>query len=946
MPNNTFRNLQSLLNAYTQDTRLIRLATPLGRSMLLAECVRGEEGIDQGFKFQVSALSPNANISLKSLVGQPALLQLLTAINRDLPRPFHGYITGIELAGSNAGLARYHLTLEPWLKFLSLGRDSRIFQDVTVFDILDTVFSAWRGKGRLAPAWRFDIIDREIYAKRSLTTQYQESDFAFAARLMNEEGLFHYFEHTADPDCPTLGSHMMVIADHNGSFKPNAQASVAFTQSSAAMKQDSLDRWRTEFREQANTVEISSWDYRTRSSRPVQSSQTANGNQRSPLTVRETMGAYAYPTREQGQRLADNMMQALTARREIHVAAGTVRTLAPGTSFTVLGHAQHDTGSDDDRTFIVLRTIHLMHNNLSADIKAEVSRHLAPGALAATIDGEGSCSLHAVGKNIGERPLYRVRIDCIRSSVPYRSSHFDERGGLLFPRPTITGQQTAIVVGPVGSVIHTDRDHRIKIQFHWQRGAQSHSRLAHCSPDGHTGAAADDSAGTWVRLAAAMAPVAGANWGSCAVPRVGQEILVDFLEGNIDRPVGIACLYNGRGAKDAQHNDVCTGAGAATGNAPAWFPGESGAHAHPASLSGFKTQAMAMSQHGNGAYNLLAFDDSPGRARMALQRHAAAHRGTDELNLGQLRHQTDNAMLAPSGYGAELKTAHSAALRAARGMLLSSNARNGCTGSQLDSGEAYAQIYSSAQLQAKMATTAQKHNAKLRDNNQKAEAAPEQLPAIVALASSAKAIDASANGTDANSTGGGGEAPAYSEPQMQVSGRDGIAALTPANAFFSAGTTSSVTAGQDVNLVAQGNSFHAVTGGIGLFTYGKAISAYKPNQETGINLHAATGNVSSQSQSDETRITADKAITFASVTKAVKIAARKHVMLTAQGAFLKLEGGNIMIHGPGTIAFKASMKELSGPKSATQALTLPPLGTLAQCPAKLDAAGACGASAI
>ena len=109
------------------------------------------------------------------------------------------------MKGGNGGLARYNLTVEPWFAFLSHGRDSRVFQHMTVFEILDTVFAAFRGKGKLAPQWRFDIAQRDLYPVRSLTTQYQESDFAFAARLMSEEGLFHYFEHEADSSSPALG---------------------------------------------------------------------------------------------------------------------------------------------------------------------------------------------------------------------------------------------------------------------------------------------------------------------------------------------------------------------------------------------------------------------------------------------------------------------------------------------------------------------------------------------------------------------------------------------------------------------------------------------------------------------------------------------------------------------------------------------------------------------
>jgi type VI secretion system secreted protein VgrG len=262
-------SLQPLLGAFTQESRLLQFTTPLGRNRLIAECVRGEEGISQGFRFQVSALSTDAAIALKSLIGQPVLLQLLTASTHDELRPFHGHVTGAEMSGANGGMARYQLTIEPFTAFMALGRDSRVFQGKTVFDILDTVLGALQGKGRLTPEWRFDIADRSIYPVRSLTSQYQESDLAFAERLMNEEGLFHYFEHTGEPNSPSLGSHTMVIADHNGTFKSNSQANIAFTQASAVMKQDGLDRWRTEMRKQADAIELSSWDYRSLNTRPT-----------------------------------------------------------------------------------------------------------------------------------------------------------------------------------------------------------------------------------------------------------------------------------------------------------------------------------------------------------------------------------------------------------------------------------------------------------------------------------------------------------------------------------------------------------------------------------------------------------------------------------------------------------------------------------------------------
>lgn len=864
------KQFPAFFSDFTQTTRLLRLHTPLGPDRLLAECVRGEEAVGVAYAFTISALAPDAGIGLRSLVGQPALLELLTA-GEGTPRAFHGLLTAAEMNGANGGMARYTLSLRPWSAFLAHTRDSRIFQDLSVPDIIDAVFKTWQGRGRLAPSWRFDLADPGSYPKRSLATQYQESDLAFVERLMREEGLFYYFEHEGDPDNPDLGSHRMVIADHNGAFQPGEQASVRYTQPGAVMKEDSMDRWRCELKLQTNAISLSSWDYRTLDRRPVSSSSMHGTGPE--MALRDMPRPYAYPSRSQGQRLADRQLQALEARREVFTGAGTVRTLAPGTTFTLSDHAVHDMEDEDARSFVVIRAHHLMHNNLSAEMKAQVLEHLGPPA-----DG------FAFDAGPGERPLYRNRIDAIRSSIPYRG---DCR---LHPRPLIRGQQTAVVVGPAGSVVHTDRDHRVKVQFHWQRGLDSHSRLSHPSPDGHTGAPGDDSAGTWVRVATPLASIAGANWGSHTLPRVGQEVLVDFLEGDIDRPVIIGALYNGAGARDAQHNTRNHGAGPVTGNAPAWFPGEAGAHAHPAVLSGLKSQAMQASQLGTGAYSQLVFDDSPGQARLSLQRHAGAHQGTAELNLGQLRHQVDNQRMQVAGFGAELKTAHALAARAGQGMLLSTDRSAG--GAHMAAREAVAQIDASRELQESLAATAQKHNAVLAGESK----------AIAAMQDSAKAISG---------------ATAWSAPQLQLSSPLGIVAVTLADAVLAAGATTSICAGQDINFAAQGNSYRAAVAGIGLFTYGKASAKDKPNQEIGIRLHAASGKVSSQSQAGETRLTADKGITVASIAAGVRAVGKQHVLLTAQGACLKLQGGDIMLHAPGKVEFKAGMKELAGPKDGS-----------------------------
>jgi type VI secretion system secreted protein VgrG len=260
-------DLATLFASHTQNTRLLRLTTPLGANILLAESMHGEEAVSAGFRFTITALSLDAHLSLRSLLGQPALLELLLADGSC--RPFHGHLTTVEQSGSNGGLARYTVTLEPWTAFLSRNRDSRVFQNKTVGEIIDAVLYGWRAQGTLAPAWRYDLRDQAAYPQRSLTTQYQESDLAFIERLMNEAGLFYYFEHTGDTGSRSLGQHQLVIADHNAACPAGRQATVRFTQSGAVMRADSVDRWRCDARALTNSIALSSWDYRAHGNRPV-----------------------------------------------------------------------------------------------------------------------------------------------------------------------------------------------------------------------------------------------------------------------------------------------------------------------------------------------------------------------------------------------------------------------------------------------------------------------------------------------------------------------------------------------------------------------------------------------------------------------------------------------------------------------------------------------------
>ncbi|MGY0560029.1 type VI secretion system Vgr family protein [Luteimonas sp. A277] len=887
------------LAAPGQHDRLLRLHTPLGGDVLVAETLGARESFDQGgFRLELTALSVDAHLSLDDLIGQPVLVELLTADSGVDLRPFHGHVTDCELLGGNGGLARYRLVVEPWLAFLGQRFDSYAFQDMTVIEIVEDLFADYAQAGALAPAWRWELADRALYRKRSLTTQYEESDFAFLHRLLADEGIFYWFEHAGAADDATLGGHTLVLCDHSDSFADGG--AVRFHRADATEREDSIQQWMRTRRLQTGRIERASWDYRSRGLRPASAEGQAHGNV--VPGDQDAAGPCAWVDGAQGELRARRQMEALQVRSHVVSGQGTWRRLAPGLAFELTQH--HALRDSDDREFVCLEVIHQARNNLGAEVLDALEQTLGPAAKAgAELPAELSAdSMDPVRRRLEagvDTDFYRNRFTVIPAEVSYRPTTADGHGIRLHPKPTVHGTQSAVVVSDGGPLL-TDRDHRIKVQFPWQRGADASSGTAH--PGGDDNAPGDGGAWTWVRVAT---PWAGDNWGGVAVPRRGQEVMVAFLEGDIDRPVVIGTVYNGRGQDDAQHNQVAGGGVGATGNAAAWFDGND----HAAVYTGFKSQALANSQDGSGGYQLLRLDDTPGqgRAQAATTQHATT------LTLGHLKGGQDNVRGAERGFGAELGTQASGAIRAGSGLFLTTEHGQ----QQLEAGGALSQLVEGEQLLQVLADTARSQEAAL-------PADPETLPAQQSLQQVQEHLKATRQGSAAGGGGeaaiggGEGEVSAWSAPHLVASSPDGLMSLTPADQTWVSGTQTSLLAGADLDWASQGETVIAAGGGIALFTQGSDGPAGKPNQETGIALHAAQGKVSARAHRNEAKVAAKQSVTIASTQADVEIAApSKHVLLTAQGAYLKLEGGDIELGAPGTIEFKAANRELTTPNVAS-----------------------------
>jgi len=865
--------LQSLWGAARQTDRLLRLHITLGADVLIAETLDGWEAVDGGgYAFELHALSADASLSLDALLGSPVLLELLCADSRSALRPFHGYLTAVERLGSNGGLVRYRLRIEPWLALLKLRQDSYAFRGLSVIDILDQIFAHY-AQGVVVPDWQWRLTDPARYLPRSLSCQYQESDHAFVHRLLAEEGIFYWFEHRGASGDPGLGQHTLILADDNSAF--TAGPTIRFHRADGTEADDSIQRWAPRRRWQTGQIARASWDYRTRSLRP---SAAQAAGPAVPAIDDDTAGPYAYVSAAQAQQRAQQHLDARQVDAALIDGAGTARRLAPGQAFQLQAHP-----NQGDQPLLCLRVRHQARNNFDERIQHELERQLG--------------ALFSAPKNPPEAApdFYRNQFTALPANCTYRPKTAEGYGLRAHPVPTVSGGHSAIVVGD-GAPIHTDRDHRIKVQQHWQRGENAASRLGH--PRG-ANAPADDSAGTWARV---TSPLAGENWGGVAPPRVGQEVWVDYLEGLIDRPVVVGAFYNGQGHPDAPHNQQAGGAAGASGSAAAWFAG----NGHAGVLSGFKSQDLATSANGSGGYRQLQFDDTPNQSHAQL----ATTDDDTALTLGHLKHFNDNQRAQNRGYGAELRTQTQGALRGGAGVLLSSAGGS----HQLDAQPARQVLNTAQSMLEGLAKVAAQQQAGLAN-----EAAPDQLPAIIQRRALQQHLAGTAQGRPAGGAIGGGEGQtaAWAAPALVAHGEDGLIAVTPQDQVWVSGADTVISAGADLNLSAAGQARIRVANGIALYTQGDAPAAGRPVANQGIALHAAAGEVRVQAQQGQAHFTAEKAVNVSSSNASVRLQTPRQLLLSAAGAYLRIDGQGIEIGAPGEAVFHGALKEWAAAASVS-----------------------------
>ncbi|AZN35327.1 type VI secretion system Vgr family protein [Iodobacter ciconiae] len=884
--------LASFAAAFNQDQRLISLQLGDGAAwgeQLLPQQVSGSEGVNRAYRYQIDCLSPDGTLELKSLLGLPVVLSVADANGSEIERC--GVVSQAQLLGSDGGFAKYALTVEPPFALLRYRRTSRVFQDLSVPDIVKQVLAEHQEKNPVfASVQTLDFKLSGAHGPRSYCLQYRESDYDFLVRLMQEEGLAWRFAHLAGASergsIASRGSspQVQLVVFDDAFAVPEAQDSqVRFHRADATEESDSLTTWNSQRQVGSSSVSLASFDYKAASTSHTADQSAVDqgdGGQQIQLSFEDydPQSLYYASDAEGLSHYASLRQQAMDAKKKSFSGSGTLRSLQAGQWFRLEDHPAHEWDSAEQREFAVTELKFTANNNLPADLTQQLGL-VAPGLFA--------------GAALAANTLpYQADFTAQRRGQPLTPIFAHE----ALSKPKSFGVQTATVVGPAGSEVHTDEQGRIKIEFHWQRTAE-HPEF---------GANLDDKSSCWIRVAY---PSAGASWGHQFIPRIGQEVLVDFIEGDIDRPIVTGVVHNG------SHP----------------MPAFSGAGALPANktLSGIKTK-----EHEGGQYGELLFDDTKGEVRTKL----SSEHGKTQLNLGYLIHPRTDGKGEPRGEGFELRSDKQGAIRAS-GLLISTEAKSGASGKQLDRSPAQSQLESALALAQSLGETATNQLADtIETGDDEQTIKPNNSPGGKASIGhlhhhvhASKSFEAGSN-TDKDGKSKS-KAQAGGQKVILLHGEDGVAITSPQSQTIAAGTNLDLVAQRDSNQTSGRRWIHNVGQHISLFVAGV-------KDKVALKLIAAKGKIQLQAQSDDVEITADKNVKITACKEKVEIAAADEVLLTAGGAYIRLKGGNIEIHCPGKVSIKGASHELSGPAQLKAKLPVLPSSEFPQHSLRFAADGA------
>ncbi|MDR6496418.1 type VI secretion system secreted protein VgrG [Paraburkholderia terricola] len=813
---------QDIIGAITgglvQSDRLMKLDSSLGNNILLPQRLVGYSRIGRHYDFTADVVSKSATIELKTLIAQPVTLWMLQTDRSYLP--YHGYVHTARRLGSDTGLTSYQIGFASWIHFLRFRKDARIWQDRPVDEILTDVFNM---HPQAQGAFRFAL--SKPLPSRSFCMQY-EDDWNFVHRLMESEGLFGYFEQASDGK-----SHTLVVTDNLDTFQPLSPQTVGFYRAGTNSETDALVQWSGTRTLQSTTLTTRTFDYKAPASSASPKGTNiptlpTQGNLPQQAEVYEYTGAYTYGSQDRGDALSKIRMEEWESRAKRFYGSGGVRRIDAGRWFELDDHPDHATDSGENRQFAVIEAAWFVENNLPVSSQAADFPHSLKGELAAVRSSHASEEGLKVRHVDGSEGFFLVEVEAQRKVVPYRSP--------LEHHKPVMHAQSAIVVGPANEEVYTDQLNRIKIRFHWDR-----------LNDG------DEKASCWVRVAMSDT---GGGYGGVHVPRVGEEVLINWVDGDCDRPLVTGRFYNGATQPHWHSNGL---------------------------LSGYKSK-----EYQGSGYNQMVMDDSTGQNRVHLYSTSTnAH-----LHLGYLIVQSGNTRGSYLGSGFDLKSDAFGAVRAGQGLYVTTHP---ASNQPLDVRQSTSQLANSESVLDAMSDASTTHQAEsLKDGCDSLKAFTDATQNNVSSLSSG-----------GNTAGGGtGSANAFREPLMLLGSPSGIALSTQQSVHIASDAQTNLVSGQ---------STHIATGKSLIASVAQKLSFFVQN--AGMKLFAAKGKVEIQAHNDNIELTAQKSVKLVSATEQIQAIAKGEILLTSGGAYIRLKNGNIEIHAPGNVDVKGAQHSFNGP---------------------------------
>lgn len=630
--------------------------------------------------------------------------------------------------------------------------------------------------------------------------QFDETDYNYLHRRWEAAGWHYWYEHGES-------GHKLILSDTS----PDADVidgggEVRFQRHGGATEEDGIGQWSPVRSIAPASVALGGFNFKHPV--PVHITMPTVNQQGSVLHVEsyEYTGAYAFDSRQDADRLAQLRMEEVEAAAKHFEGSGNSRYLQPGRWFSLLDHfGELGIGHAEDagrHQFLLLEVRHLARNNY----------------LQNTLPAE-----------------YGNTMRCIRKQIPWRPGRNYNSSDTRIQAP-----QTATVVGPRGSdSIHTDEYGRVRIQFHWDRQGTN-----------------DERSSAWVRVVSSWA---GSELGAAAVPRVGSEVIVQWLGGSPDRPIITGSIFNDR-------------------NMPPWQ--QPTQHA----LTGLRSRELApdAGNAAGGRSNHLILDDTHNKIQAQLK---SDHQHS-QLSLGHITRVEDNSGRKDGrGEGWELATNAWGVARAGMGMLLTTEARNNAAGHAKGMGETTGRLGAAHERHEQMAELATQHLAQ--------EASVDQSSAGAALKAQNDAI-----------AGGGQAQGELSEPQLVLSSPAGIASSTARSTHIQSDHHTVLTTGEHLSISTGKSLFMSLTEKLSLFVY-----------KAGMKLFAAKGKVEIQAQSDNVEIIAEQVLKLISTKQNIEIGASQEILLHAGGSFIRISAKGIEQGTSGKWEAHAASHAATGPQN-------------------------------